>query len=98
METEGSSERRERDSPSQMNSTARSHRAAGLGARPLPRLEPRAGGAGQPAACCTPRRRHGGEPLAGELIWAAVALRAGVERGGNGCPGRVLEMVLQTQG
>lgn len=29
---------------------------------------------------------------------AVVSLRAGVERSGNGCPRRVLEMVLQTQG
>lgn len=29
---------------------------------------------------------------------AVVSLRAGGETGGNGCPRRVLEMVLQTQG
>lgn len=42
--------------------------------------------------------RHGGELLVEELIRAAVSLHAGVERNGNGCPGRVLETVLQTQG
>lgn len=47
-------------------------------------------GAGQTAACHTPPWRHGTARVRAGLS------RPGLERNGNGHPGRVLEMVLQT--
>lgn len=94
METGRSSERRDWDSPSQMTSTVPSRRAVGLGAQ----LEPRTTVPGSWPHPAPPLRRHGGDTPVEELMRAAVSLCAGVERGSDGCPGPVLEVVLETQG
>lgn len=97
MGTGRSTERGERGSPPRMGSAVRSQGAAGsvLGGRRGWSPGPVVPGSPWRAAPALPR--HGRGPTAEEVARAAVSLRAGVQRGGHGCPGRGLEMVLQTQ-